>query len=303
MKKLYLSVLAVVLVLAVFQRNFILKSFDSFYYKSTCDTPIHYKTGFIDKRFNISENEFLADIQQATNLWGVFAQKDLFVPDPKGTLVINLVFDKRQALNNQISQLENTLESKKSQINPEIAQYEKDVEDFKRRSNSLNEEIISWNNKGGAPPEVFNRLTKDQKSLQEDAAKLNATADRLNQTTNLFNVDVGKLNETVSTFNQALAKRPEEGLYDGRQNEIYIYFLTDKNELIHTLAHELGHALSLNHAINTDSIMYPYTTKTIMLSSEDRKALQKLCAKQSLFEIFVKRVEVVIENLRNAKTN
>lgn len=303
MKKIYLLILAVVLVLAVFQRNFILKSFDSFYYRSACDTPIHYKTGFIDSRFNISENEFLTDIQKAKDLWGVTAQKDLFVLDPKGTLVINLVFDRRQALNNQISQLENTLESKKSQINPEIAQYEKDVEDFKRRTNTLNEEITSWNSKGGAPPEVFNRLTKDQQSLKEDAARLNATADKLNQSTSLFNVDVGKLNETVSTFNQALAKRPEEGLYDGRQNEIYIYFLTDQNELIHTLAHEMGHALSLDHAINTDSIMYPYTTKTIMLSGEDRKALQKLCAKQGLFEIFTKRLEGVIQNLRNAKTN
>lgn len=303
MKKLYFLVLAVIFVLAILQKNFILKSFDSFYYRSVCDTPIHYKTGFIDERFNITENEFLADIQQAKDLWGSFVQKDLFVLDPKGTLVINLVFDRRQALNNQINQLENTLQSKKSQINPEIAQYEKDVEDFKRRSNSLNEEITSWNSKGGAPPEVYKRLIQDQQALKETASRLNATADRLNQSTSLFNVDVAKLNETVNTFNQALAKRPEEGLYDGRKNEIYIYFLTDKNELIHTLAHELGHALNLDHAVNTDSIMYPYTTKTIILSSEDRKAIQKLCAKQSLIEIFVKRMEIVIQNLRNEKTN
>jgi chromosome segregation ATPase len=299
MKKLFFLILVAVLVFS--QKNLIIEKYNELFYQSACDTPIRYRIGFVDERFNISEKEFLSDIQQAGEIWGSVVKKKLFVYDPKGALIMNLVYDERQALNNQINQYQNTLNNQKNQINPEIAQYEKDVENFDQRKNSLNEEIQNWNNKGGASPDVYNQIINEQQALQAEAERLNSTADRLKQSTEIFNANVNKLNVTVNDLNQTLVQKPEEGLYDGEKNEIYIYFLTDQNELIHTLAHEMGHALSMNHTPYPNSIMYSFVSKTIKPSNEDVEALQQHCAKLNLIEIFIQRFQIAIQNLIKSK--
>lgn len=288
-----------------FYKDAAVANFNKFYYVSTCDNPIYYKIGVIDDRFNITQNELLVNIREASTIWSTIQGKNLFVYDPEGDLTINLVYDKRQALNNQISDLKDQIQTQQNALSPEIAQYEKDVQSFKTRVEALNKEITDWNSKGGAPPEVYERLIAEQKSLQEEAAKLNATAKSLNQSTETFNSDVSKLNGTIDTFNQALEKKPEEGLFDGAKNEIYIYFITNQNEFIHTLSHEMGHALGLEHVADENAIMYPYTTRQIVPTQEDINALKKLCEKHSLPELFASRVVFILQHLRpkDAQTN
>jgi len=280
-------------------------NFNNVYYVSTCDTPIRYKIGTIDERFNITHDELLSTIRQSSSVWSNIVGKNLFVYDPKGTLTINLVYDKRQALTTEINTLQNQIQNQKEALSPEIAQYEKDVQNFKSRVANLNTEIADWNSKGGAPKEVFEQLTTEQKNLQTEAERLNATAQRLNQSTDAFNNEISKLNGTIDTFNYALAQKPEEGLFDGEKNEIYIYFITNQNEFVHTLSHELGHALGIDHTLDKNSIMYPYTTKIIEPSQADIDALQKVCEKHSLHELFINRVMFVFQHLqiKTAETN
>lgn len=301
MKKIFFLIL--IAVIAFTQKNFIIKNFNKVYYYSVCDTPIRYKTGYIDSRFNVSEPKLLADIKQAGDIWGSVVKKNLFVYDPKGSLIINLFYDKRQALSSQIIQYENNIENQKNQINPVVAQYEKDVAAFNQSKDNLNAEIQSWNDKGGAPPDIYNQIIKDQQTLQTEADRLNQTADMLNQSNNTFNADVKKLNQTVTNLNQTLEKKPEEGFFDGQKNEIYIYFVTNQDELVHTLAHEMGHALGLNHANSTDSIMYLFISSTITPSIEDREMLQELCAKKSFPEIFINRLKTNFQILTNIMIN
>lgn len=291
--------------LSLFYKDAAVASFNKFYYVSTCDNPIRYKVGIIDDRFNITQNEFLVDIRQASSVWSTIEGKNLFVYDPKGILTINLVYDRRQALTSQISNLQNQIQNQQNALNPEIAQYEKDVQSFKARAAALNSEISDWNSKGGAPKDAYDRLTAEQKNLQAEAAKLNATAQRLNQSTEAFNGDVATLNGTIDTFNQALAQKPEEGLFDGVKNEIYIYFITNQNEFIHTLSHEMGHALGINHVADQNAIMYPYTTKQIEPAQADIDALKTVCKKHSLYELFASRVVFILQHLKlqNAQTN
>src|SRR5260370_28268726 len=77
----------------------------AFLYSSPCDTPIHYKIGYIDARFHLSQKEFLADIQDAGTVWSHVVGKTLFQYDQQfpDSLSINLVFDDRQSLNNKIT--------------------------------------------------------------------------------------------------------------------------------------------------------------------------------------------------------
>ncbi|MEX2013071.1 MAG: matrixin family metalloprotease, partial [Candidatus Levyibacteriota bacterium] len=72
------------------------------------------------------------------------------------------------------------------------------------------------------------------------------------------------------------------GLYDPNNNTITIYFASNYSELIHTLTHEFGHALGMQHVENSQSIMYPYTTSSVTLTPEDLEQLAYVCRKQSL---------------------
>ena len=87
-------------------------------------------------------------------------------------------------------------------------------------------------------------------------------------------------------------------MFDGKTNEIYIYLIADKNELIHTLAHEMGHALNFDHSLYPHSIMYPFVTKIVNTSSDDEIEVQKLCEKQNLFKLYTREIPVIIQRIQ-----
>lgn len=251
---------------------------------SACDTPIHYRIDIVDPKFNLSKDQFTIDTKKAADIWNKAYGKDLFVYDPRASLSINLIYDQRQFLDSQITNLESQLNNLKGTLDPQIAQYQTDLANFKAKLADLNNQIDSWNKKGGAPPDVYNQLLQEQKSLQAEADRLNVEAKSLNLTTQNFNVQVGNFNNQVNVFNEALTQRPEEGIYIGDTNRIEIYFDITYNELIHTLTHELGHARGLPHTSNPVSIMYPKTNDVIIPAKEDLSELNMVCAKKSLFE-------------------
>ena len=244
---------------------------------SRCRKPMHYRIDSVDKRFGLSRDTFIQDAQQASQIWDKSINKNLFVYDANGPLSINLIFDERQSINNQIDQLQNQAKDEKNNIKPKIQEYQSLAQDFKKRLTNLNNEISSWNKQGGAPQDVYERLTKEQNDLIQEANRLNAMAKDLNLSADQYNVTVNKLNGEISTFNQALKERPEEGIYEQEQNRIEIYFNINHNELVHTLAHEMGHALGLAHLSDPKAIMYPNTTQILTATDSDIAALNQIC--------------------------
>lgn len=267
-------------------------------YYSPCDTPILFRIGFIDKRYDISSTDFLSDIENATQIWEQPIGKNLFHYDPKGELQVNMVYDKRQSLTNKINQIEGKLKTDKSQINSEIENYKKRGAEFNQKVNALNEKIAYWNSQGGAPEEEFNKLKAEQEALKTEAEELNALAQSLNQSTDEFNTQVGTLNSTINSFNQAISLRPEQGVYKSGEEQITIYFTQSNNELIHTLAHEFGHALRIEHINDENSIMYPYTTTVTTASPFENAFLEGYCKKRNIvvvaFEKFQEALDLFI---------
>ncbi|HEX6977054.1 MAG TPA: matrixin family metalloprotease [Patescibacteria group bacterium] len=278
MRKIYLIVFGVLIVLLVGSNLVNI---------SRCDYPVHYKLGTIDERFNISSDQFKTYIRDASNIWNKLEGKDLYVYDPNGSLTISLIFDSRQQLENQISTLENQANKQGTSLDAQVAEYERLVSEFNKKVADLNAQIADWNSKGGAPPEVYQQLKNEQKELEKEAASLNETAKSLNLKTQSYNSQVVNINTTIDTFNSTLAVNPEQGVYNGNANTIDIYFSRDKNELIHTLAHELGHALGLNHVTDPKGIMYKEATSTIVSTKDDENELINACKKRSIFQTYL----------------
>ncbi len=244
---------------------------------SSCSFTRSFKIGVVDPRFKLSEEEFLENVNQAAGIWNTQQKQKLFNYDKNGQLTINLVYDERQALNTQIGSLENDLKTGKSSLDEQIAEYEKQVENFKNKLASLNSEIESWNSSGGAPQAEYENLIARQQTLKQEGDALNNLARKLNLNAQQFNTQVKTLNQTVDEFNNKLHLKPEEGIYDPNDQSISVYFNISQDELVHTLTHEFGHALGIDHNTNPKSIMYPYTTTTTKLTLEDLSALDDLC--------------------------
>ena len=266
-------------------------------YYYPCAKPEGYKIGSIDSRFNLSRDTVLSDLRQAASVWNSAMGKTLLVYDPQAQLTVNMVYDQRQSLDSQLNSLNQSVSQDKSNLQPQIDQYKQLSQDFQTKLANLNQQIDYWNSQGGAPSDVYNSLTTQQQQLQTEADQLNTLGKSLNQSTEQYNGKIGQLNQTITNFNQTLAQKPEEGVFDPNTHEIDIYFDNSRAELIHTMAHEMGHSLGLGHNQGTTSIMNPHTNEYTTASLLDIEAIQHECQRQSRWNIFVGRIEAVYKTI------
>ncbi len=300
MKKLIPLIVGVLLIVGYIFRTPLLAEANHILFISPCDTPKTFRIGTIDPRFEISKEELISDAEEAGKAWENNNGSVLLRYDPDARMPINMVYDQRQSLNSQITTLNNQVTQQKSTLKPEISEYEQKVAAFKQQSNDLNSQIQYWNNKGGAPEDTYAKLTEEQQSLQQQGAQLQQMAVQLNQSTDQYNSQIQRLNQKVDTFNTVLNSTPEEGEYtrEGTNEEIDIYITNSQHELIHTLAHEMGHSLGLGHNNGSDSIMYPYTNTATIPSVADEKALEIVCQKQNIFVFAAENVVQIVGSLK-----
>lgn len=259
---------------------------------SYCDRPITYRIDTVDPKFNLSKDEFTVYVMEAEKAWeksvdlGKFTKnRELFEFNSAGELSINLIFDERQSLTNEIRDLEGKVDADKSGLSTKISEYEKLSQQFKRKLSDFEAEVKDWNSKGGAPEDIYNKLNARQDELQKEGDSLNEIAKNLNLSTKTYNAQINQLNQTIKNFNEDLLEKPEEGIFKGPENRIEIFFNNGKNELVHTLEHELGHALGLEHISNPKAIMYYKTNQVIKPSLLDIEALEAVCRRHDLIEI------------------
>ncbi len=249
----------------------------------------------------MSESQFLSYVDEAAQIWNSEYPSTLFEYDPQGDIEINLVYDQRQFLNSQINELDTQVKSEQGELDTKIADYNRRAQEFQIIVKKLNEDIQYWNERGGAPPDEYESLIQRQKSVQSEAESLKSEAASLNQSTDIYNQQVGELNQTIRNFNEELKYKPEQGeyVYSGGKETINIYFDTSREELVHTLAHEFGHAIGIPHMENESAIMFSKTTTVTVLSADDRIALETACAEKNIVEERLQSIPQIFDQLRS----
>ncbi len=274
---------------------------DSFIPKP-CREPIPYAIGSFDTRFGISEADFQIAIAEAAHAWDQASGRTLFATDPKATLKINLIYDERQAETDRLKALSDSLSKvqasqivlseKQLSLSARYAatkkEYEKLLGQFQSDQEKYNREVEYWNDRGGAPEDEYKDLMKEKTSLKKAYARLESKREELNEfargltsTSRVETKLIEGYNAEVLEYKEVYGEPEEfqEGLYTGKSIDIFQF--EDHAQLILVLAHELGHALGIDHVANPTSLMYHFMAEqsdVLMLSNEDMVALKTACA-------------------------
>lgn len=220
-------------------------------YIPRCKTPVKFAVGDVDPRFKVTKDQVIEQAKDAASRWNQKSGKNWYEYDPNSKFKINLVYDDRQA--------------KLDQLNSEVANYNASADSIKQRNELLkqkvdkyqqdlanyNATVAYWNQQGGAPSDVYQQLNQEQASLESRRIAINNDLQAFNLQVDANNANLGDLTEKIDSQKN---KVETQGEYKGDRIDVYTF--GDLAELRLVLMHELGHALTTDHAQISTSIMY-----------------------------------------------
>jgi len=289
----------------------------SYWYVSTaniCPVPISYRLGDMDTRFSITEEEALNVLADAEAVWENAVDRNLFTYDETASFALNFIYDERQQLASteeewRISLDRKEVESREILERVKVAtdeyeglqvSYEQDRNSYENRLNDYNQKVESVNLEGGASPEVYADLQKEQKDLATDLATLLNQEKELGNRIIIINEQGDKGNRLIERYNEEVLQYNEIygniDIYtqgDFQRDRINIYKFSGTNELTRVIAHEFGHALGLGHVDGESSMMYYLMTEQSgpsRLSIEDKEVFLSVCGDGTGFSHTVRQI-------------
>ncbi len=268
----------------------------------SCNLPVRYSMGSFDDRFGVSKKDAESALREAESLWeNSLGRDDIFSYEEDSSLKINFVYDERQRQAAAASQARKDLliRGDANEVLVELhkqlvaeysvheSSYNQMVSSYETELLSYNEEVENYNSVGGAPAEAYQDLEDRRIDLDRKRREINSLNETMDDLVNQIN-SIGEkgneliteYNERVNRFNDAYIHDHEYTQGDYRSREINVYAFTNRYELVLVLAHELGHALGIEHVNSSSSVMYYLMggqSNPLSLSEEDRSAFATSC--------------------------
>lgn len=269
---------------------------------SPCLPPLTYSLSTIDPQFGLTKEEVLKALREAEAVWEEPLGKDLFSYEEGAPFVINFIYDERQentlhaqkleelitSDTTEYNELVKALEKSKKEIEKLAQEYETLFIDYSKEVDHYNQAIYDWNQRENLSENDMEDLLLHHEELEKKHQKVSLLGERINmlatktkKLADTINQKAQGVNTFVDTYNTLSEKMPifSKGTYQSQA--IVIYQFSTREDLILTLAHELGHSLGIDHTEDPTSIMYPVfdeqSTQPIMATEIDIASLRQAC--------------------------
>lgn len=271
-----------------------------------CSKPLTYRIASIDSRYNIDKQQVRKLMLKVEQLWSTALGRELLVYDDHGEVGIHLIFSSDQQRSREERKLSEKIEAHKARHKLLSEEYDRLsniyknrqtnfkalVVDYNRTVKRLNNSFSEWQSGGVSEAEerAIRQEKRELKNLKYRAdqleTELNSMRKRLNQKSTRLNGLSKRINNQIQEYNSRYAKRRKfhQGRYikNGPHQTIKIFQFGNKQELMAVLAHEMGHALGLDHVKNPESVMYylmdAQNIHNLALSDQDMEALKTRCS-------------------------
>jgi peptidoglycan hydrolase CwlO-like protein len=253
--------------------------------ENPCSKPITYNINSFDERFGITRKEFAQKINEAADEWNKAGERRLFAYSPNGAIKVNLVYDDRQKITQELKEIDpviDRMESAVDALDKEFKKKKKIYDDHKSQLLALKGNIEKQ--KKVALSDERETIVTLEKAYQEQSRKLEGEKNSGKKLLAERNALQGKVVRAVDDFNVlSISDRGEDftvGYYYQNEHEkrLDVFEFDSKQELKQLLMHELGHALLLDHTSNTDDIMFELNkTDNNKLTKNDIAKLKRAC--------------------------